>query len=231
MKTINWRPKHGVVLALLLVIGVAVFQEKSCYGTRKPLYKKDLTIKDRLVGQMIKIDEMSINIQKAESLLKSLEGSLGFRNPKAREDYAELVKTIQKLIGKPKEIKDEIQRLSKIRNDTLKEVNELKGDKKTLETEKEKLQREKDSIEAENNKLVVDVNDLKVEKGKLQKDIGSLEGKVKSLETAKTKIKAWFGGGMTTSVAGIIFLVLKIMSQRKDIQLKQIEIDKKSKKE
>ncbi|MHC4546174.1 MAG: S46 family peptidase [Planctomycetota bacterium] len=213
METINGRAKHGVVLVLLLAIGVVVFTEQSCYGRRVMEKKPTITIKP---VQMRTINEMNNTIKKAEALHESLKGKLVFKTTVAKQEYVELLKTIQELNGKAKEIKKEIEELNNKKAELLEDVSELSRKAKELGKSIIVLSKQ--------------ISDLEKDKENLKKDNDVLKEDVDNLETAKATIKAWFGGGMFTSITGIVLLVLKIMSQKKDIKLKQIQIDKIAKK-
>ena len=228
MKAINWRPKHGVVLVLLLAIGVVVFVEQSCYG--RQVFPRP-TVKETFKGQMSAVNDMSITIQRVEALHKSLKSKLVFKTRAAELEYDNLLKNIQKLNGDLKNIKEDIERLNNKKAELLEDVNDLEeketklGERITgLSTQVSELEETRKTLETENGLLKENV-------GKLEGEKVTLKADVDSLEKAKATIKAWFGGGMFSSIIGIILLVLKITSQKKDIKLKQIQIDKIAKKE
>jgi len=227
MKTINWRPKHGLSLVLLVAIGAAVFTGQSCYGRTVFERKPTLTIKP---VQMKTINEMTSSISKAIKLHESLKSQLGFKTTSAEKEYEELSKAIQELTVKLEEIKKEIEELNNIKDKMLEEVNVLEGEKKALKAENDELSRKAEELGKSIVELSKQVVDLENDKQNLEKNNALLKTDVDNLEKAKATIKAWFGGGMTTSVAGIVLLLLKIMSQKKDIKLKQIEIDNITKK-
>lgn len=200
METINLRPKHGIVLVLLLAIGVVVFAEQSCYG--RELVREKPRIIGRLPTKMISVIEMNKSILKAEALQRNLEKKGIYKGDTVPEALTELRNVIEALKAEAAAIERKIEELNNRKEEMSGEVERLEGEKTTLVTERDKLEGEKVTLEAD----------------------------VDSLEKAKATIKAWFGGGMFSSIIGIILLVLKITSQKKDIKLKQIQIDKIAKK-
>ena len=255
MKAINWGPKHAVVLVLLVAICVGVFPEQSCYG--RELYKRP-TVKGTFKVQMRAVNDMSLTIKEVVDLHKRLKSNLRFRTPQARKEYDKLLENIQRLNGDLKDIEEQIEELDNTKTRLLDDVNDLQEKEKELgervtglSTQVSDLEGEKKVIEDENNELLGDVNDLRVDVNDLEGekkviegknnellvDVNDLEGdkeelnaEIESLESTKRTIMAWFGGGFGTSLTGIILLVLKITSQKKDIKLKQIQIDKIEKK-
>jgi chromosome segregation ATPase len=227
MKTINWRPRHCVSLVLLFSIGAAVLTERSCYGRTVLERRPTLTIKP---VQLKTVNEMNGTISKAIRLHESLKNQLDFKNTSAEKEYGELLKAIRELRDKAEEIRKEVEELNSTRERMLEEVNVLEGEKKALKDENEELSRKAEELGKSIGELSNQVGELENDKKNLETNNALLKDDVDNLEKAKATIKAWFGGGMTTSVAGIVLLVLKIMSQKKDIKLKQIEIDNITKK-